>query len=320
MTSTSQPAIAISELTKRFGSVTALDAVTFEVPEGSVYGFLGPNGAGKTTAIKILAGLTHASSGDATVAGIPVSAEGAHRRSLGYLAQEPRFYDWMTGRETLRYVARYYPGIEHPERRADDLIRLVGIADAADRKVKTYSGGMRQRLGIAQALVGRPAVVVLDEPAAALDPIGRRDVLELLSQLRSEATILYSTHILEDVQRISDHVAILDRGRLVRAAATDELLASFSTDRLVVVLGGDGAATAVDIAGLPGVAGVTPTGPRSGGAGFEVATRPGAADVAQAAITRYAADRGLVLISNQRDALDLESVFLRLVDHKEVAA
>jgi ABC-2 type transport system ATP-binding protein len=320
MTATSQPAIELTNLTKRFGSVTALDAVTFDVPRGSIYGFLGPNGAGKTTAIKILAGLTHATSGGATVDGIRASAEGAYRREVGFLAQEPRFYDWMSGRETLRYVAGFYDGIDHPERRADELIRLVGIADAADRKVKTYSGGMRQRLGIAQALVGRPSVVVLDEPAAALDPIGRRDVLELLRALRSEATILYSTHILEDVQRISDHVAILDHGRLVRAAATQDLLASFSTDRLVVVLGGASDSTAVDIATLPGVAGVTIAGPSNGGLGFEVATRPGAGDAAQAAITRYAADHGLVLISNQREVLDLESVFLRLVDPQEVAA
>ncbi len=320
MSPDSQPAVTVSDLTKRFGRITALDGVTFDVPAGSIYGFLGPNGAGKTTTIKILAGLTHATSGAAAVAGVPVSAEGAHRRALGYLAQDPRFYDWMTGRETLRYVAGFYPGIERPERRANELLRLVGIAEAADRPVRTYSGGMRQRLGIGQALVGRPAVVVLDEPAASLDPLGRRDVLELLRDLRNEATVLYSTHILEDVQRVSDHVAILDRGRLVRAAATADLLASFSQDRLAVVLGGAGDAAAVELARLPGVAGVTPTGPKDGGLGFEVATRPDAGAAAQAAITRYAADNGLVLLSNQREVPDLESVFLRLVDPREVAA
>ena len=320
MSPTSSPAISVANLTKRFGPVTALDDLTFDVPAGSVFGFLGPNGAGKTTTIKILAGLTHATSGSATVVGLPVGAEGTHRRSLGYLAQDPRFYEWMTGRETLRYVASFYPAIHRRENRVDELLRLVGIADAADRRVKTYSGGMRQRLGIAQALIGRPAIVVLDEPAASLDPLGRRDVLELLRELRNEATILYSTHILEDVQRISDHVAILDRGRLVRAAPTGDLLASFSKDRLVVVLGGATDATPVDLAGLAGVAGVVPLGSRDTGRAFEVATRPGAGDVAQAAITRYAADHGLVLISNQREVLDLESVFLRLVDHQEVAA
>jgi ABC-2 type transport system ATP-binding protein len=313
-------AVTVSGLTKRFGRITALDQVTFDVPVGSIYGFLGPNGAGKTTTIKILAGLTHPTAGAASVAGVPVTAEGAHRRALGYLAQDPRFYDWMTGRETLRYVAGFYPGIEHPERRADELLRLVGIADAAERQVKTYSGGMRQRLGIGQALVGRPAVVVLDEPAASLDPIGRRDVLELLRELRNEATVLYSTHILEDVQRVSDHVAILDHGRLVRATATGELLASFSQDRLTVVLSEVADGTAFGLALLPGVAGVTPTGRKDGGFGFEITTKPDAAAAAQAAITRYAADNDLVLLSNQREVLDLESVFLRLVDPQEVAA
>ena len=316
----SRPAVTLSNLTKRFGAVTALDDVTFDVPAGSIFGFLGPNGAGKTTAIKILTGLTHATSGTATVAGVPVSAEGAHRRSLGYLAQDPRFYDWMTGRETLRYVASFHPDIAHPRSRVDDLLRLVGIDDAGDRTVKTYSGGMRQRLGIAQALVGRPAVILLDEPAASLDPLGRRDVLELLRELQTEATVLYSTHILDDVQRVSDHVAILDRGRVVRAAPTAELLESFSHDVLTVVLGGATARTAVDLAQLPGVATVTPKGPIDGQPAFEVATKSGEGPAAQMAITRHAAENGLVLLSNQREVVDLESVFLRLIDSKKVAA
>jgi ABC-2 type transport system ATP-binding protein len=226
----------------------------------------------------------------------------------------------MTGRETLRYVASFYPDATHVRSQPDDLLRLVGIADAADRAVKTYSGGMRQRLGIAQALVGRPSVLLLDEPAASLDPIGRRDVLQLLQELRSEATVLYSTHILDDVQRVSDHVAILDRGRVVRAAPTAELLESFSQGVLTVVLGGAGARTAVELAQLPGVSAVTPIGPVDGAPAFQVATAPSEGEMAQMAITRHAAENGLVLLRNQREALDLESVFLRLIDSKKVAA
>jgi ABC-2 type transport system ATP-binding protein len=320
MTDPEAPAITVRGLTKRYGDVAALTDVHFDVPAGSIFGFLGRNGAGKSTTIKILAGLTHATSGSATVAGIPVTAQGSHRRALGYLAQEPRFYDWMTGRETLHYVARYYPEIGDPRRRAAELLDLVGIADAADRKTGTYSGGMRQRLGIAQALVGRPAVVVLDEPAAALDPLGRRDVLTLLESLRGEATVLYSTHILEDVQRVSDHVAIVDCGRLVRAQPTRDLLESFSRDRLVVQLGNATPATAVALAGLPDVTGVTPAGQPDGPVTYAVSTRPDAIEAVQARITRFAVDAGLVLITNMRETLDLESVFLRLVDPKEVAA
>ncbi len=320
MQGTNDPAIRMVGLAKRYGPVVALDGLTLDIPEGSVFGFLGPNGAGKTTAIKILAGLTRASGGTATIAGMPVSIEGGHRRVLGYLAQEPRFYQWMTGRETLRYVASFFPGVAHPERQADDLLRLAGIADAADRQTRTYSGGMLQRLGIAQALVGRPSVVILDEPAAALDPLGRRDVLALLHSLRNEATILFSTHILEDVQRTSDHVAILDHGKLVRASSIGDLMGSFSRDRLVVVTGGADESAAVAFAALPGVAGVTLSSRLGETRTYEIQTDPGALPAVQAAITRLAADRDLVLIRNEREVLDLESVFVRLVEHQEVAA
>jgi ABC-2 type transport system ATP-binding protein len=314
------PAISMTGLTKRYGPVTALERLSLDVPQGSVFGFLGPNGAGKTTAMKILAGLIRPTEGSATIAGRPVTVDGGHRRSLGYLAQDPSFYGWMTGRQTLRYVASFYPAIERPEGQVDELIRLVGLDGAADRKTRTYSGGMLQRLGIAQALVGRPPVVILDEPAAALDPLGRRDVLALLERLRGHATVLYSTHILDDVQRVSDRVAILDHGRLVRASATDELMASFSQDRLSVVLGGADDSTAVALATLDGVAGVTPGPTVNGARSFEVATRPDAGAAAQAAITGFAAAAGLVLMRNEPQNVDLESIFVRLIDHEEVAA
>ena len=220
-------AISTTDLTKHYPDVRALEGLSIEVPQGSIYGFLGANGAGKTTALKILAGLSRPTSGSATVAGVPLAAGESYKRAIGYLGQEPRFYDWMTARQTLRYVAGFYPWVRDPiERRIDEALEMTGIAAAADRPTRTYSGGMRQRLGIAQALIGRPQVLLLDEPASALDPIGRRDVLDLMEGLRGQATIFYSTHILDDVQRVSDHVAILDQGRLVRAAPTQELLAA----------------------------------------------------------------------------------------------
>jgi len=212
-------AISTTDLSKHYPGVIALDGLSLDVPAGSIYGFLGANGAGKTTAIKILAGLTRPTNGTATVAGVPLSAGDDYKRAIGYLGQEPRFYPWMSGRETLRYVAGFYPWVSDPiERRIEDALALTGIADAAHRPTGTYSGGMRQRLGIAQALIGRPQLLLLDEPASALDPVGRRDVLEIMERLRGDTTIFYSTHILDDVQRVSDHVAILDHGALVRAA------------------------------------------------------------------------------------------------------
>ena len=316
-----ESAISTAGLTKHYPGVAALTDLSLDVPAGSIYGFLGPNGAGKTTAIKILAGLTRPTDGSATVAGISISAGPAYRREVGYLAQDPRYYDWMTGRETVRFVASLHEDAERiaPARIAEVLDR-VGLADAADRRTSTYSGGMRQRLGIAQALVGSPAVLLLDEPVSALDPIGRREVLDLMRELRGEATVFYSTHILDDVERVSDHVAILDAGRLVRSAPTAELLASFSQDQLQVVLGGADDGTSVALASIAGVVSVEPAGRDADLRSYVVRVQPDATAVVQAAISRFAADRDLVISENHVIRLGLEDVFLRLVDSKERAA
>ena len=220
-------AIEARALTKRYGPVVALDGLDLAVPTGSVFGFLGPNGAGKTTTIRLFSGLGHPTSGTAIVAGIPVAAGGLRlARHIGYLGQEPRFYAWMTGRELLELAGRAY-GIEGValRSRVAEVLDIVGLSDAAKRRIGGYSGGMRQRLGVGQAILPRPDVIFLDEPVSALDPAGRRDVLELIGSLRGTATILMSTHILNDVERICDRVAILDRGRLVTEAPMDVLLA-----------------------------------------------------------------------------------------------
>ncbi len=313
-------AISTVGLTKHYRDVPALTDLTLDVPAGTIFGFLGPNGAGKTTALKVLAGLTRATAGSATIAGVPVSAAGEHRRHLGYLSQDPRFYGWMTGRETLRHVARYRARDGGREARIDELLKRVGLADAGDRPTAGYSGGMRQRLGIAQALVGNPAVILLDEPVSALDPIGRKDVLDLMRELKGETTVFYSTHILDDVQRVSDHVAILDHGRLVKAAPTQVLLSSFTQNVLRVVVDEAGPETAAGIRAIPGVASVALIAEVPGRTSYDVGTREGATVDVQRSITRFAVDAGLTLISNQPETLDLESVFLRLIDQKEVAA
>jgi len=313
-------AISMTGLTKHYRGVQALTDLTLDVPEGTVFGFLGPNGAGKTTAMKVLAGLARATSGTAYVNGIAVSPAGAHRRQLGYLAQDPRFYGWMSGRETLRYVASFRGSDSRREAWIASLLDRVGIADAADRKTSTYSGGMRQRLGIAQALVGRPAVILLDEPVSALDPSGRKDVLDLMRELRGETTVFYSTHILDDVQRVSDQVAILDRGRLVKAAPTHELLGSFTRNTLRVVLGGTAATTEEGLGQIAGIVSVAITSREGTTTTYDVTTKPDASADVQRSITRFAVDAGLTLISNSEETLDLETVFLRLTEHKEVAA
>jgi ABC-2 type transport system ATP-binding protein len=221
------PAVEAHGLTKRYGDVLALDALDLAVPEGAVFGFLGPNGAGKTTTLRLLTGLGHPTAGSAMVAGVPVGRGGLDLAArTGYLDQDPRFYSWMSGRELLTFVGRAYGLAGAALRsRVDEVLEIVGLAEAARRRVGGYSGGMRQRLGVGQALLPRPAVLFLDEPVSALDPEGRRDVLELIGRLRGTATVFMSTHILTDVERICDRVAILDRGRLVTEAPIEELLA-----------------------------------------------------------------------------------------------
>jgi ABC-2 type transport system ATP-binding protein len=223
----SSAAIQARGLTKRYGEVLALDRLDLTVPTGSIFGFLGPNGAGKTTTIRLLTGLGRATAGSASVAGIAVGQGGlALANHIGYLGQEPRLYGWLSGRELLELTGRSY-GLTGSVLRArvDEILAIVGLEDAARRRISGFSGGMRQRLGIGQAILPRPAVIFLDEPVSALDPSGRRDVLELIGGLRGSATVLMSTHILNDVERICDRVAILDRGRLVTEGPMDELLA-----------------------------------------------------------------------------------------------
>jgi ABC-2 type transport system ATP-binding protein len=250
-----------------------------------------------------------------------VTAGPGYRRAVGYLAQEPRFYDWMTGRETLQFVASLYPAKDRADSAAiSAVLARVGLADAAERRTSTYSGGMRQRLGIAQALIGSPAVLLLDEPVSALDPIGRHEVLDLMRELRGEVTVFYSTHILEDVERVSDHVAILDGGRLIRTAPTAELLASFEQDQLRVVIGGADDATAIAIAAIPGVVSVEPAERSADLRSYVVRLAPGATTTVQAAITRFASDHGQIVTENHVVRLGLEDVFLRLVNTKERAA
>jgi len=223
------PAITCRGLTKRYGGangVLALDGLDLDVPTGSVFGLLGPNGAGKTTTLRLLTGLGHRTAGSASVAGVAIDGGGpALARHIGYLDQDPRYYGWLSGRELVAMAAELYglSGAAGRERTAEVLAQ-VGLAGAADRRVGTYSGGMRQRLGIAQALVHRPAVLILDEPVSSLDPEGRRDLLELIADLRGSATVLFSTHVLSDVERICDRVAILDRGRLVTEGPLEALL------------------------------------------------------------------------------------------------
>jgi ABC-2 type transport system ATP-binding protein len=220
-------AIRTTGLAKSYKQIAALKPLDLKVPKNSIFGFLGPNGAGKTTTIKLLLGLCRPTAGSGQVFGRDIQKESIEiRRRVGYLAQDPRYYEHMSARETLRFTAGFfYSGPRAAmEKRIEETLTLVGLEDKADRPIKGFSGGERQRLGIAQAQVNYPDLLILDEPAASLDPQGRRDVLEVMERLRKYATVFYSTHILDDVQRVSDTVAILNRGELVALAPIEQLL------------------------------------------------------------------------------------------------
>ncbi len=247
-------AIEIRNLTKVYGSTRALDSVDLTIPEGSVYGFLGPNGAGKTTTLRILAGLARPTSGAAKVLGRDVvAATNEVRAVIGFLPDVPGFYPWMTAREFLDLAGGLF-GL--PERvlreRVDALLDLAGL-QGVDARIGGYSRGMKQRLGVAQALINAPRLLMLDEPTSALDPIGRREVLDMVSSLAGRTTVFFSTHILSDVERVCDRVAILDRGRVVAQAGIDELKTRHGGSHVVSVEVDDPARLAAALAAAPWV-------------------------------------------------------------------
>jgi ABC-2 type transport system ATP-binding protein len=231
MNSPNSIVIETHNLSKTYKEAQALTGLNLTVKQNSIFGFLGPNGAGKSTTIKLLLGLIQPTEGRAYIFGHDVQRESVEiRKRVGYLAQDPRYYEHMTARQILGYTARFfYRGPKDLiDARVQEVIELVSLEDKADRPIKGFSGGERQRLGIAQAQVNYPDLLILDEPAASLDPMGRHDVLDVMERLRKYTTIFYSTHILDDVQRVSDTVAILNKGRLISEAPINELLAGDS--------------------------------------------------------------------------------------------
>ncbi|HXR27306.1 MAG TPA: ABC transporter ATP-binding protein [Candidatus Baltobacteraceae bacterium] len=305
-------AVEARALTKHFGRILALDRLDLTVPGCSIFGLLGPNGAGKTTAIRILTGLARPSEGSASVGGVTVGLDRPElRRGIGYLDQDPRFYGWMKGRELLELVGRLH-GLDGADLRSRvaEMLERTGLTAAAGRRIGGYSGGMRQRLGIAQALLNRPRVLFLDEPVSSLDPEGRRDLLELISSLRGNATVLISTHVLSDVERICDRVAILHRGRLVTEGSLEDLLAAHARPiyRLVPASGQEQrvAALVASLRAAPWTTDVSSTGD---------AVRVTVSDpvAAAGAILPLVVAGGLALDTFERARPTLEDVFLELV-------
>ena len=310
-------AIQTTALTKTYGEARALDAMDLTVPEGSVFGFLGANGAGKTTTLRLLTGLARPTSGSVQVLGRDVATAGnAVRSEIGFLPDVPGFYDWMTAPELMRFAGGLF-GIGRTvlEARVEMLLDLAGLTGVATT-VGGFSRGMKQRLGVAQSLVNAPRLLLLDEPTSALDPMGRKDVLEMIASLRGRTTVLFSTHILADVERVCDTVAILDRGRVVARAPIDELKARYGAQKVVVEVT-DGADELAEEIGRREWAGAVARG-STGGNGSNGSSGPIEVTVtdveaAQREIPALVAARGLGLIRMDAGEMGLEEVFIELV-------
>lgn len=230
--------IQTNDLCRLFGSVKAVNNLNLNVPKGSVYGFLGPNGAGKTTTIKILLGLTKPSSGTITVLDQPAPSKNYLHR-IGFLPDVPNFYPWMRGDEFLTFAGRLFaiPERELAKRR-DELLEITGLK-GVKTKIGGYSRGMKQRLGLAQALINNPEVVFMDEPTSALDPSGRKEILETISLISERCTVFFSTHILTDVERVCNRVGILNHGELIREESLADLQQDYASNAFRLGVIGD---------------------------------------------------------------------------------
>ena len=309
--------ICTEGLSKSFGEVHALKSLDLRVPQKSIFAFLGPNGAGKTTTIKLLLGLLKPTSGGGEILGMDIIRDNVDIRArIGYLPQDTRFYEHMTARQTLEYTAKFfYAGPQSAiDKRVNEMIELVGLEGEADRPIKGFSGGERQRLGIAQAEVNYPDLLILDEPAASLDPQGRRDVLEVMSRIRKYATIFYCTHILDDVQRVSDQVAIVNRGEPVTQTSIEELLAGRGDLIYSITLKGDTRSVYTKIIHQPWVSGID-----ASQQGEQITWQVSVTDEAAAKdqLMNLLVSNGLKVSNFSRKEQNLEDVFINIIERSQ---
>ncbi|MBT2691037.1 ABC transporter ATP-binding protein [Bacillus sp. ISL-47] len=298
------PVVSINGLMKRFQEQEVIKGLNFELTEGKCVALLGANGAGKTTTLKMLSGLMKPDSGTIVFEG---AEKGDFRSLIGYLPQYPVFYDWMTGREFLEYTGKL-AGLSNKEAkgRAQGLLELVGIAEAKNRRIGKYSGGMKQRLGIAQAIIHRPKLVMLDEPVSALDPFGRREVLELMEQLKKETTILFSTHILNDAEEVCDEILFLHNGKLVEAGTMSQLKDKHQQAKIDLVFKENTSRYAEELSALYPVTSLKINGEK---ASLFVEDVEGAKKLFLTEIT----SRNLPLIKFEISRTSLEDVFMKVV-------
>jgi len=283
-------------LTKKYASALALDAVDLNVARGSVYGLVGPNGAGKTTLLGILAGLRHATSGSMEIETVDV----------GVLPDTPLFDSWLTGRELVDLSLTISGGSGGADR-IDEMLDQAGLSEAADRAVGGYSRGMLQRLGLAASLVAAPDLILMDEPCSALDPFGRREVLDLIARLRGDATVVFSSHILADVQEVCDTVGILRQGRLVFEGPLERLLVGRAQPRYQVRLRPPIQPVIDQLGDVDWIEEVTVVDPEL------IRVTGGSLEVLEANLVPALASVGAHVVSLSPEAPSLEDVFLEVV-------
>lgn len=301
--------LTIAGLGKSFGNQRVLDDLSFSVPEGSIYGFIGKNGSGKTTTMKIVLGLLQSDAGEISICGEKVHyGDTRTNRFIGYLPDVPEFYGFMTAKEYLRLCGDI-TGMPSAliQTKSEELLDLVGLADVKKR-IGTFSRGMKQRLGIAQALLNEPRLLICDEPTSALDPIGRREILDILLKVKERTTVLFSTHVLTDVEAICDRVGILDGGKIVLTGSVSELKTTYSKHSCTVTF-----RKPADAAVFQGDPRINLTNTALRAKDPSVTIKADDPEVTMALIIRILGETGLVPLRLETAEPKLEDIFLEVV-------
>jgi ABC-2 type transport system ATP-binding protein len=306
--------IETTDLTKTYHDETAVKSINLQVPKHSIFGFLGPNGAGKSTTMRMLIGATRPTQGKGSILGMDIVKDSVNiRQKIGYLAQDIQFYPDMTPRQMLRFCASFFPldSEINLEQHIEEILEIAGLREKIDRRIKTFSAGEKQRLGLAQAYIHRPELLILDEPAAALDPMGRYDVLQIMKGLQPYTTIFYSTHILDDVQKVSDQVAILKQGELVAQGPIEQVMAAGDGTIYTLSTRGDVASVQRSLAQQHWISSIS-TKVVDGHIYWEIGVTD--AETAEAQLLRLIlADETVIVSQFGRKTYELEASFMNLV-------
>lgn len=302
--------LELNHVSKKFGENKVIKDLSFRVPEHSVFGFIGKNGAGKTTAMKMILGFLNPDAGEIKVCGEKVSYGNTKtNRYIGYLPDVPEFYSYMSPKEYLRLCGEI-TGLKKEliKERSQELLAMVGL-DQADRKIRGFSRGMKQRLGIAQALLNEPRLLICDEPTSALDPVGRKEILDILSKARERTTIVFSTHILSDVERICDSIGILNQGKICLQGTVEEIKNKYRSDTIQIEVG-QGTQPEVLSSGLTKLPCVRDTSMD----GNKVNVRMTGGMEYSKVILKYLAEKDISVLRYEIMEPSLENVFLEVVE------